>query len=654
MARATLEMFLKVVGVDKASRELGKVSKVTNDLDKKVKNTAKANAKFASGMSGLHKTAIAGAALFAGKALFDFSKEALNAAVVADEAAAAFGTTFGEAAQDVNNFLEEFANKAGLTVSEAQQLTAVMGSVAQGLGMTQREAASLSIEITKISADIASFMNVSGGAEQVMRAMQSALVGEFESMKTYGAVLSAVEVQQVAMNQTGKETVDQLTRLDKAWATLTLIQDKAKVQIGDLDRTFMSFANQSRAVGAEIRQLKEDIGRELIPAAEAMLPLFRDFVDDVAPKVIAGFSNIGEALVDLALASQFAERTSHKLFGILETSGHFGDQRIRTWKEMADEQRKYNAINDRTIDKQTLSNIQTNIANKELNRQRSLWQVILPQTRKYGKSLEKDINPQVKKLALFLGFANKEVEKIAKLTEERADAQKDFNRTAEKEALVTAEEVLRKKELQKEIQELLFFQNKGVDVAAELAVKQEELKLVELELTRESEALIDARDRLIDSEKALQNATDRTSESFADQIARKGELQQALNDFTVPGFLNETKLIADALNLDVNDAIKNVMETYKGMIGEIEGKPFPDILAESYGGLGGLGQPGSVSVAAPPLDTGGMGSGSGFGRQSVDINVNVRADEGTAAEISQEEQRIGVSRFNIGSRLNID
>jgi hypothetical protein len=648
MARATLEMFLKVVGVDKASRELGKVSKVTNDLDKKVKNTDKANAKFASGMSGLHKTAIAGAALFAGKALFDFSKEALNAAVVADEAAAAFGTTFGEAAQDVNNFLDDFANKAGLTVSEAQQLTAVMGSVAQGLGMTQREAASLSIEITKISADIASFMNVSGGAEQVMRAMQSALVGEFESMKTYGAVLSAVEVQQVAMNQTGKETVDQLTRLDKAWATLTLIQDKAKVQIGDLDRTFESFANQSRAVSAEIRQLKEDIGRELIPAAEMLLPVFREFAEEVAPVLINMFGAMAEGISNIVLAQQAIDRLP------------FFERAFRRWHVLAEKQREYNRINDRTIDKQILSNIQTNIANQELNRQRSLWTVILPQNKKYGKSLEKDVIPQVKKLALFLGFANKEVETIAKLTEERADAQKDFNRTAEKEALVTAEEVLRKKELQKEIQELLFFQNKGVDVAAELAVKQEELKLVELELTRESEALIDARDRLIDSEKALQNATDRTSESFADQIARKGELQEALNDFAVPGFLNETMLIAKSLNVDVTEAIKNVMDTYIDMVEEIEGKPFPDILAESYGGLEGLGQPGSVAasplstVAAPPLDTGGMGSGSGFGRQSVDINVNVRADEGTAAEISQEEQRIGVSRFNIGSRLNID
>ena len=44
------------------------------------------------------KAAVAGG-LYSGKVLFDFSKEAVNAASSADEAAAAFGTTFGSAAE---------------------------------------------------------------------------------------------------------------------------------------------------------------------------------------------------------------------------------------------------------------------------------------------------------------------------------------------------------------------------------------------------------------------------------------------------------------------------------------------------------------------------------------------------------------------------
>jgi hypothetical protein len=73
MARATLEMFLKLTGANKTSQGLEKVSKSTKELDKDVDNASKANAQFAAGMSGLSKTAIAGAAAFAAKQLVDFA-----------------------------------------------------------------------------------------------------------------------------------------------------------------------------------------------------------------------------------------------------------------------------------------------------------------------------------------------------------------------------------------------------------------------------------------------------------------------------------------------------------------------------------------------------------------------------------------------------
>ena len=55
MARATLEMFLKLTGANKTSRGLDKVSNSSKKLDTDVKNSSKSNAQFAAGMSGLTK-----------------------------------------------------------------------------------------------------------------------------------------------------------------------------------------------------------------------------------------------------------------------------------------------------------------------------------------------------------------------------------------------------------------------------------------------------------------------------------------------------------------------------------------------------------------------------------------------------------------------
>lgn len=245
MARATLEMFLKLIGVDKAGRQLNKFEKDIKGVDNSVNKSSKANAQFAAGMSGASKFAIAGAATIAGKSLLDFSLSAIQAASAAQEAAGAFGTTFGGAAEKLNSQLKQNANLFGLTAAEAQQLISVFGSVAQGIGFTQEESADLSSELFDLAGDIASFNNITSGSGVVLQAFRSALVGEREALKTYGIAITEAEVQTKAFEQTGKSSADELTRQEKALATTALIFERSAVQQGNAAREAAGFAAQT-------------------------------------------------------------------------------------------------------------------------------------------------------------------------------------------------------------------------------------------------------------------------------------------------------------------------------------------------------------------------------------------------------------------------
>ena len=262
-------------------------------------------------------------------------------------------------------FLEDFANKAGLTVGEAQQLQATLGAVAQGIGFTQEASADLSIELTKIAADVASFSNISAGAEPVLQAFRSALVGEREALKTYGIAITEADVQTKAFEQTGKDSADSLNRQEKALATLALIQEKAAVQIGDLDRTTASFANQSRALNAELRQLNEEIGQELIPIATELLPIFREFAFEIAPALIQGFGGFFKQVSDITLGfKQFKEETSLLSFFLV------GNR--KTLEEWADVYRDNQIVQDRYIDKANLSAVQTAFLTKQQEKSRQV------------------------------------------------------------------------------------------------------------------------------------------------------------------------------------------------------------------------------------------------------------------------------------------
>ena len=83
--------------------------------------------------------ALAGAA-FATKKIFD-----LGAAV--GETASKFNTVFGPAVEDVSGFLADFANMAGLSAREAEELAGTTGALIQGFGFTRRESAALSEQV---------------------------------------------------------------------------------------------------------------------------------------------------------------------------------------------------------------------------------------------------------------------------------------------------------------------------------------------------------------------------------------------------------------------------------------------------------------------------------------------------------------------------
>ena len=285
-------MFLKLTGANKTAQGLDKVSKETKKLDKSVKKSTKENAKFSAGMSGLGSAAIAGAAAIAGKSLLDFSLSAIQAASAAQEAAGAFGTTFGGAAEQLNKQLKENANLFGLTTSEAQQLISVFGSVAQGIGFTQEESADLSSELFGLAGDIASFNNISAGAAPVLQAFRSALVGENEALKTYGIAISLAEVQTKAFEQTGKSVADELTRQDKALATSALIFEKSAVQQGNAAREAAGFAAQTLIARSATQELREELGEELIPAAGEVLRVFNELRGDSTPALIERFSDL--------------------------------------------------------------------------------------------------------------------------------------------------------------------------------------------------------------------------------------------------------------------------------------------------------------------------------------------------------------------------
>ena len=267
------------------------------DADSLLRSIRKSDTALGKFSRGLGKVGSAAATGFAvvGAAAVAAGVQAIQTASDANEAAAAFETTFGEAAQRTGEFVEGFANKAGLADFELQQLLATSGAVLQGINFTADASADLAMNLTTLAGDVASFSNVQGGAAPVLQAFEKALLGEREALKTYGIAINEADVQTQAFAMTGKTSAKELTKQEKALATYELLLQKTKVQQGDLNRTQDSFANISRRVSAEIKEVKANLGDELLPVAADLMPVISELVSDLAE----GFAPIMKELAPI-------------------------------------------------------------------------------------------------------------------------------------------------------------------------------------------------------------------------------------------------------------------------------------------------------------------------------------------------------------------
>jgi len=592
MARTTLEMFIKLIGADKVGRALDSTSNKIKNTQKQVDKGTKENAKFAAGMSGLSKTAIVGSSLLAVKALGDFSISAIQAASSAQEAAGAFGTTFGNASEKLNNQLSKNANLFGLTSSEAQQLISVFGSVAQGIGFTQEESADLSSELFDLAGDIASFNNITAGAAPVLQAFRSALVGEREALKTYGIAITEAEVQTKAFEQTGKDSADALTRQEKALATTALIFERSSVQQGNAAREASGFAAQMLIARSATTELQEEIGEELLPAAADLLGVFNSLREAATPDLITKFGNLGLTIQGTVEAF---ERGKDSFDGFMDFF------RPDDYEEFNKELRETNRIytdgilglrglgRERRADKEEtaelvkqLSNYASTqaIINKSIEKNRFIVRNLIPQNKKLGESFKKDLLPTLDRIAKIYGIINKESGETVEQDNELEEATNAVAEAQRKEALSTAEEALQKKQLQQEIAELIFFQQQGKDVTEELALAQERLKDVEFELTRESEELRDAKKNLAEVESEMESAVDESNSAIQEQIDAINELQEVTDLFSTDDFQETLEALAESLGVSYSSIFNDIYSEYLTLLEKVNNKPLSVIINE--------------------------------------------------------------------------
>jgi len=193
-------------------------------------------------------------------------KESVKYASDLQETQNKFDVVFKNSSAKAQEYAQVLIDSYGMAKREAMAFLAGTGDILIGMGMQADAALELSNATAQLGTDLASFSNVEGGAERAIQAITSAMTGEREALKAYGIVVS----EEMVMEELRMQGKDKLTGMSlvqaKAEATLAIAYRQSGNSIGDMARSYDSYANIQRRVNSRMEDMYASVGEDLLPA----------------------------------------------------------------------------------------------------------------------------------------------------------------------------------------------------------------------------------------------------------------------------------------------------------------------------------------------------------------------------------------------------
>jgi len=227
---------------------------------------------------------------------------AVNAASDLDETSSAVEQVFGRrASAQLQQFARDAAQALGQSRQAALEASQTFGIFGTAAGLSGNELVEFTTDLVTLASDLASFNNTD--VDTAITALGAALRGESEPIRQFGVLLDAATLKQRALREGIIETTDQaLTPQQKTLAAYAEILAQTTLQQGDFARTSDGLANSQRILQAELENFRVELGEQLLPVVQELLPQIRGFVANITAIEPERLVALGKAILGVATA----------------------------------------------------------------------------------------------------------------------------------------------------------------------------------------------------------------------------------------------------------------------------------------------------------------------------------------------------------------
>lgn len=210
----------------------------------------------------------------------DFSKTAVETVGMSELTAKKIGSRF-----------QSMGKNMGITDSAIKRSDEFIQKVTGDYLKASDSVADMSINLTKLAGDMASFYNVD--YEDVAEDMEAVYTGMTRPLRKYGLDLTVATLKEWALANGLNADIKNMTQAEKTMLRYQYVMANTTAAQGDFERTINTWANQTRVAGENLKKLQVILGQIGIYSFKPLVQSFNVAMNDILHLAESTFNSLG-------------------------------------------------------------------------------------------------------------------------------------------------------------------------------------------------------------------------------------------------------------------------------------------------------------------------------------------------------------------------
>ena len=250
--------------------------KLSSTLLKTSNNTDKAGNSFGKTLDKLKHYAVSWRIVYGVfQSIWNTLSETFEKAAAYQEALNLYNVAMGEYADKGREWAERISTALYLDPKQILQYTGAFYNLVQGLGVGADAAYKMATNLTQLSYDMSSYLNID--VEAAHDKLQSAITGQSRAVASAGIAMQQASLQELAYALGIEKSVSEMTQAEKTYLRYIQIMRSTKNMQTDLARTIISPENAVRVLKQQFELLGRSIGQVFIPIVMKAIPYVMAF-----------------------------------------------------------------------------------------------------------------------------------------------------------------------------------------------------------------------------------------------------------------------------------------------------------------------------------------------------------------------------------------